>query len=113
MKANELRVGNLFQDEEGIFPITVTYFNFLELNLKTTEPIILTEEWLLKFGFEKTTDGFLRIKTRKRGVFLEINLKTKRFILFNSFFIELLFLKNVHQLQNLYFALIGEELKIG
>ena len=122
MNANELRIGSLVFSKEtkeveiitGVSDIHISFSSITSgyPTIEEIEPILLTEKWLLKFGFKKTTDGFLKIKTRKRGVCLEINLKTKRFILFNSFFTELLFLEHVHQLQNLYFALTGQELTI-
>jgi len=74
------------------------------------EPIQLTQEWLLQLGFKETAEDFLSIKTKKKGVYLEINLKTKRTILFDKGYVELVFTKHVHQLQNLYFALTNKEL---
>jgi hypothetical protein len=82
------------------------------------DPIPLTEEWLLKFGFKKErhfdlivyaihpTDGILRsllaIAYHEDGEhFCNINDKW----IPNK-------IKHVHQLQNLYFALTGEELII-
>ena len=80
---------------------------FLELLVK---PIPLTEEWLLKFGFKKDTMSFwggwlspsfdlgsqLRIRTYSEDTYQMREVR----------------LKHVHQLQNLYFALTGEELII-
>jgi hypothetical protein len=65
------------------------------------EPIPLTEEWLVKFGFKPLVKDWqikgLIIHARKRG-----------FVVNNRIPI----LKTVHQLQNLYFALTGEELTL-
>ena len=118
MKPQELRVGNLIsfkgkwngeveeiksgsisiKDNEGIFP----YDAF--------EPILLTEEWLLKYGFKQyETVG---IKTHN---YIKGNFKFNSAVLwvaeYKGIHIENKILY-VHQLQNLYFALTGEELKL-
>ena len=66
------------------------------------EPILLTEEWLLKFGFLKDRINlyysFGQFIIRHDFILCDINTRIE--------------LKYVHQLQNLYFALIGQELII-
>jgi len=78
--------------------------------LKYIEPIELTEEWLLKFGAKWEGDY----------VFLEINKLIIRTHLPNmkpasifAYFdgIKIKQLKYVHELQNLYYAINGTELK--
>ena len=67
------------------------------------KPIPLTEEWLLKFGFKKDNN------------FTWVNLEMELMQREDGFWIWLgadLYLEHVHQLQNLYFALTGEELII-
>ena len=81
------------------------------LSLENIEPIPLTKEWLLKLGFDnryeshwKSTysDGFgawdfiLQKPTEER----------------NYYWYEFAKIEYLHQLQNLYFALTGEELII-
>jgi hypothetical protein len=78
------------------------------------EPIPLTEEWLRKFGFKnhiinehtiyqnQWKKRFLTILWQKCGNYY--NYSTGKFIIGSISF--------VHQLQNLYFALTGEELTI-
>lgn len=67
------------------------------------EPIPLTEEWLLKFGFEPLGSS-------------RFDFKIFTYYLYDGSFYNqssrLSTIKYVHQLQNLYFALTGEELKI-
>jgi len=116
MEANELRIGNLFKWSElasmghGIGKIT--HGQQIMDYIKFKEPIPLTEEWLIRFGFEKTKNkspeywnkGFIKLLKWKTNdyVNLSINRSTKiRGIMVNS----------VHQLQNLYFALTGQELE--
>src|SRR4051812_22960885 len=122
MKASELRIGNLVtwgnyseslksimnidkeacrvktaysEDSEGKFFTAFT---------KDLEPIPLTEEWLLKFGFKKVgsnyESGFLllwgNLKTGTVDFVITEPHSQKRHITALEF---------VHQLQNLYFAL--------
>ena len=49
MKINELRYGNWV--DVGGYEVPITRIN--EVTARDSEPIPLTEEWLLKFGFEK------------------------------------------------------------
>ena len=67
------------------------------------EPIPLTEEWLVKLGFEKL-EGWDDMYYFKIGDFqiYEYNVSGYEFDDFE--------IKHVHQLQNLYFALTNEEL---
>lgn len=113
MKANELRIGNFTEQgqiknfwERGVHFGFGKCYEFNEL-----KPIPLTEEWLLKFGFEidKTyvseQNPYLdHIKNEVR-----ISMPYFSFEYGDGAFNEL---KYVHQLQNLYFALTGKELEI-
>jgi hypothetical protein len=110
MKANELRIGNYVNDSIGLITIG------LNGNIKFADvyhPIPLTEEWLLKFGFlySLRLDDFM---FKKGNDCFEIQPYKEGFlnsVLYND--IEILDrLQHVHQLQNLYFALTGEELTI-
>jgi hypothetical protein len=141
MKASEIRVGNWFrypglwsyrQPEGAIF----SEFDFQwedrdwfavgesMLFLDEVLPIPLTEEWLIKFGFEKIkkesyVNGFEFIL--KPDSDLEFNgighhgwLKGDRSLVVNTLCRGNYVCNTVgyvHQLQNLYFALTGEELK--
>lgn len=110
MTTEDLRIGNLVQRHE-LTPIEVVSV-ITELSIETDftnllgiehfKPIPLTEEWLFKFGFEKALNGWWD-KTEtwcwKDDIFYLGAL---------SWLAEC---KYVHQLQNLYFALTGEELK--
>lgn len=111
MKATELRIGNLvnyfIQDdlderiewwEESI--IDANDLVLIESGIyESYEPIPITEQWLLDFGFRRFGSDFVKkaiiIHTRKRGYVLRKSVPI---------------LDYVHKLQNLYFALTGEEL---
>ena len=136
IKANDLRIGNFVLDRGNkILTIDRFWGNKIECDIKGmpdksesgiqvyfhpfTEdidyliPIPLTEEWLLKFGFvtsEKLWDSFSRSNyyLSKKGE-LCFNLYESK----NIFYMyEYRHIEYVHQLQNLYFALTGEELTI-
>jgi hypothetical protein len=116
MKANELRIGNWVehnQPKRGYYT-TVQESTFSVNVEKLFKPIPLTEEWLLKFGFlhslrlddfmfKKGNDCF-QIQPYKEGF--------SNSVLYND--MEIVDrLQHVHQLQNLYFDLTGEELTIN
>lgn len=120
IQANELRIGNLFAMNdfpmyvEAIFRDTV-YLNFegnegdvWEEDIKDLVPIPLTEEILLKAGFEKDIESlfyrnnFIIGKTKTRWAFYHNGLMGG----------ELVRIDFLHELQNLFFALTGEEIKI-
>tara|TARA_R100000655_G_scaffold7322_2_gene19795 strand:+ start:401 stop:769 length:369 start_codon:yes stop_codon:yes gene_type:complete len=120
MEANELRIGNYVYDgEKELCKIWAVHKDRLTVEIpndNTTflgrykieyaKPIPLTKDWLLKFGFEAGFNGEYEILP-----FLYIwkpSPSTKSFSVSPS----TLEIKYVHQLQNLYFALTGEELKI-
>lgn len=128
MKANELRIGNLIQDIKYKSPMRIVQFygnTMFELDspymdytdyrcdadLDNYEPIPITEEWLIKFGFKRDSvmDGETRrlnnfnIGKLTKGYFIEGGVSNDK----TSINIEY-----VHQLQNLYFSLTGEELTI-
>ena len=110
IKANELRLGNwvLLDWENSYMRVnsnTLSYINRSEkLGKKHPfKPIPLTEEILLNCGFEKVRkyfqiDWFVIYKDKK-GYYAHINCGNN-------------YINNLHQLQNLYFALTNQELNI-
>ena len=117
MKTNELRIGNyLFAKGTEVIRFT-SFFGLcnIESYPERYTPIPLNEEWLLKFGFNIKERIWFSKKTNIAWIRFEVSIKDKRCILFNTKkfeFCDILFPKYVHQLQNLYFALTGEELAI-
>ena len=115
MKATELRLGNLvyykIKDsmDERLEWDEIAHIDWDDLRILTNfennsdyKPIPLTEEWLLKFGFDKAVNGWWssdEIFSYRDGYFgFGVDRHTK--------------IQYVHELQNLYFALTGEELTI-
>jgi len=136
MDAKELRVGNFVtaircDNSQIIDQVKQLHESYVvtKFDWGKVEPIPLTEEWLTKLGFEQMSsycgcDGYHWV------INYEVDNEKNDFTMFmgveyekdksNKFFIEpfeimssgKLFIKHVHQLQNLYFALTGEELEI-
>lgn len=112
MEAKELMIGNYVQTSKGeIFPVACVVDNG---NNNEVEPIPLTEEWLIKFGF----DSRLRIDV-SNGVWKHCVGYDSDNQCWDYYQDELdadcykvASVKYVHQLQNLHFALTGEELTI-
>jgi hypothetical protein len=109
---NELRIGNWVLSCSGGIETKV---GMIAVGIDVPfKPIQLTEEWLLKFGFEKVLNQYKKITDVSKDTFKNIPF----IILFldNQFqYDDLRFITNlqyVHQLQNLYFALTGDELTI-
>lgn len=102
MNAKDLRIGNFVNDENGITQIQLGDFYNMEIDRNCPyNPIPLTEEWLLKFGFRQIDKYSFAYK----GFFIhkrKIGFKYSKKLIINS----------VYQLQNLYFALTNEELTI-
>ena len=98
----------------GITPIQIDAQRILSISNgdDTYEPIPITEEWLLKFGFEKIigsnesnfTNGFYNLFVNSLG---EVNFY---FFKEGDWYQKIDY---VHQLQNLYFALTGSELTVA
>ena len=120
MKANEFRIGNIV-DYLGsptiinsISGIEETYVSTRKsgiMPINAFKPIPLTEDWLLKCGFEKDEKneywfwkncvsvsvlGYIELLSFNRQSF-KTNIQ----------------LKYIHQLQNFYFALTGKELVVS
>lgn len=123
MKANELRIGNWVEvpkdaryeerfikwENENFYHIHQGYLEFEDIF-----PIPLTEEWLVKFGFTKSryNKNIFEI-----GQVYELRPHTEEIGFFEFGWVNdesgyIASVQYVHQLQNLYFSLTGEELEI-
>jgi len=126
MKTNDLRIGNYIygnyygnEDEEktekckvlGIDSVGFSEYPIWVEGLEETgietymgfEPIPLTEEWLLKFGFGTIIGKYYSIDCH-----FSISKGNKCWLFHIGNYVKSF--KHVHQLQNLYHALTGEEL---
>ena len=119
MKATELRIGNYILDEENevrqVIELSQTLIRTsCDFTLLTSEvkPIPLTEDILLKCGFE--IDGiFCYIKSFQTIYLVKPWREANHFLLKTIGGECLSRLQHLHQLQSLYFALCGEELEVN
>lgn len=104
MIANELRIGNLVIYGGSVVKMNLHEFTHFLRFPETYTPIILTEEILLKCGFVPCSiidnhyylEGLLLWNIQ--GMFINGRTDVR--------------LKHLHQLQNLYYCLVGKELEI-
>lgn len=129
MDARELRIGNWYKNKSNDVKLMyqqITYFEDAHYVSVYCEPIPITEEWLLRFGFEKIQEGFFEsfvikywnnIKTVESKIKLSLEClgDGETGIYYIAIWIgadSVVHLYYVHQLQNLYFALTGKDLTI-
>lgn len=124
MEAKELRLGNFFIEENSKEIIEVigleknrVIFSGMFLEKWQAKPIELTEEWLIKLGFscdwskiytKKIEDNTFELRFDKTDkiIVLDVNIN------YEETSLEFKHIKFVHQLQNLYFALVNSELQL-
>jgi hypothetical protein len=130
MKAAQYRLGNIIEElkfgkweqttvstltEDDIGYVNMTYDADGCKEYAQTRPIPLTEEWLMKFGFENISDGnynqWQKDTPGKPTIELIRRYSREHFEVYSykQLGIDTLY---VHQLQNLYFSLTGEELTV-
>ena len=110
----ELRIGNFIYRQNG-FHDKISAYDFEHANFEALNPIPLTPEILGKSGFDSGVGGFF-IKDSD-GDWLLFNGLVNGVLEPDMYYTganisEKAKPKYLHQLQNLYFALTGEELKI-
>ena len=125
IQIKELRIGNFISPMgksvtkvEGfdIYNDMILSSDFAERKNDFFEPIPITEEWLLKFGF-KDRSGTLKnemsygIEIGKMEIaWYRQDNKTRFQTIENGFIMK--YVTYVHELQNLYFALTGNDLPL-
>lgn len=127
--AKELRIRNLLNyDRFGESRIVIIDHDHIrmcfdfndEFNLYY-KPIPITEEWLLKFGFEKGNNINVPINVYSLNLNLDGIYSIIKYDVKNKYVhltqrgvsVYLKELENIHQLQNLYFALTQKELTLN
>lgn len=122
MKASELRIGNKVNFLDKPLSLRPEDLVFFADGITIFEPITLTPEWLIKAGFEKLVGVFEARGLGHGAIYNILNPDSSVTTLVNNpekgfWYIESwgqlghVKLYHVHQLQNLYFALTGEELQ--
>jgi hypothetical protein len=104
MKNTEIRIGNIINRNGLIVAVDEQTFWDMKKNPEQYNPIPLTEEWLLNFGFIKNSTSWTNWQKPTGVKEIRVSIHNK-YLFYNGRMIEF-----IHQLQNLYFALTGEEL---
>lgn len=131
MREEEIRIGNWVKGIEVGTPYQITQWHFFDAQQHDNagdgsywdyvRPIKLTEEWLLKFGFKVTSDN-PKSKSQYKGdilfYILDFEFSNSEKGQDGGFYSYQLnsgntIVRFVHQLQNLYYALTGQELTIN
>lgn len=130
MKASELRIGNIILGEKGkiikVESINSDYdINVIEAYGEVSESeiidrcfgILLTEDWLFKFGFKETGKGMYRLNISipfEGDHYIEAGDMNEKGIYFNYWVNGVVASVNkhfVHELQNLIKEITGNELQ--
>lgn len=120
MEAKELRIGNWVRGFIGEFPISAHAINELDNNpdYEVLKPVPLTGDRLVAFGVKKINNSMFRMGAITFQFHTDMSLEAMQErdikdgfrICLNGKFICNLFY--IHEIQNLYYALTGEELTI-
>jgi len=120
MEATEIRIGNYYywMDKNEQSTMQVYLSDFCDLyegqdKIERWIPIDIDKTWLEKFGFEITYESrYRKIYEHKveKAIGFEIHETDPERMLDLKFYIHPIKLKYVHELQNLYYALTGNEI---
>lgn len=117
MKAEELRIGNyvLNPNNNEVHKCTIETISDIQNGYLKREPIPLTEEWLLRFGFEKDRYNFIINFGFDFCVeyYYADNIYSFWIYTDDDWHCILNEIKYVHSLQNLIYALTGQELTLN
>lgn len=123
MKINELRIGDWYKSVKFGDAVKCDLSDLYDLCAKSDgayndppidemfEPIPLTEEWLLKFGFENIGGYLWNCRELGENRFINNPYGITHFEIKGHY--EKKHIQYVHQLQNLYWCLCGKELEIN
>lgn len=125
LEAKDLRIGNYFEVPkmpylglQKVQAITSKWINGIDVNI--ISPIPLTEEHLIRFGFDNVRKNMLMCHNEyhnnriNEGAFYvePVGDAFNHWYLYHKVKMITSNIRYVHQLQNLYFALCGEELEL-
>jgi hypothetical protein len=122
LTAQELRIGNLvqivkywkdFYDENYFIPKEINLDDLRAINnfKDIAKPIPLTEEWLLRFGFIRKYVSHTPYILNDISIY-PTDANFYNIVYYKGVKIDDIILKSVSQLQNLYFSLTNNELKL-
>lgn len=118
----DLRVGNILNYDTAEGETVTTVVDWQDIKWVSEDPegfnlvhsiVPLTDEWLNRFGFEKQKNNWWKLLICNEWSFLYWERLAGTELSVNKHSIMLPHIQYVHQLQNLFFCLFGEELKIN
>jgi hypothetical protein len=126
MKLGQISIGNVLEDEDGYFIVTPSFYQLLELNLVKSNPILISEYWHNKFGvYDNGNMAFEYVLPRKNNIDCKV-IFTGDYVFIRQglkwWDDDIISIWNkdltrrdmyVHEWQNLYNILAGEELKFN
>lgn len=107
MNPKDFRIGNFIQSRHYKGYSVVNGMHLYKDNLKGYQPIPLTEEWLINFGFLKFVFD--------NGAPNQYRFKNRLLVIRDGFFVDYgteVKIKYVHKLQNFMYETTGEELTL-
>lgn len=111
----ELRIGNWIETSTGVrqvFEVSEDFINGFKTNLTNSQPIFLTPELLTFCGFKPK--GGIMCKSNVAGEFcVSWYDDAHKKIWKDNRYMGVLPLQYLHQLQNLYFSLMGAEMEVN
>lgn len=114
IKATELRVGNLTWKDSVIVTIdgrSIMDIQFSEAYAEKYSPINLTEDWFMKLGFQKDAYDHFKHKSMYNSFVKKYD--TDIYFLRVADDADEPEVRYVHQLQNLFWCLVAEEITIN
>lgn len=123
MKIEELRVGNMLNYDTAEGDVVVTKVDWQDLKWLTDDPkgfnsvytpIPITADWLERLGLKLTYEGnYYKKYDHPVNLYFGYDIFKKRPERVARYYGNYIKIEYVHQLQNLYFALTGEELSVN
>jgi hypothetical protein len=114
LKASELRIGNYAFRNGILVQVDGRSIMDAEAGLVVYDGVPLTEDWLLKFGFQQVGNES-KYFVAFQGRYHFVSLSSSRYnyqMGYEKDWLVQIPISPVHQLQNLYHALTGQELEL-
>ena len=116
MNINELRINNYYKInksvsiDENVFKLDLIDIRANKNICDLIDPIPLTEEWFIRFGFEKSSEYWIKPSS---SFFFGITLDGKLIYMFDDALTCPANIKYVHKLQNVFYDFTNEELTLN
>ncbi len=119
MDKKELRIGNLIKYNGYDYTVKTIEDDLITVEeldeaIEYYKPVELTSDWLDKFGFKKCSNSLYKYLRLKDSLYLVIDRENNTWVTqypsIDHYAIQIASLEYMHQLQNLYFFMINNEL---